>query len=343
VNLKPLKVIDDTADGSFSSSIIVRSLNEALKNIGLYDEKGESVVSYSTIGSDCGRKDVKAIICLYELAFPEPVLKNLGGRPVIGSGLDNMHFAIRGGYPASLCHSLPLGVDSKFFQSKGPPQKNPKRVICVAESNTRCGLHHVIEAFGKAFCGRKDVELYIKDRFATERCQSYLKYLANLHGVENFIHDTANTVNREQMRLLYESATINIFLNNSSTWALSCVEGMSMGLPLIAMNHSGPGNYIRNGENGFTVEWTDEAVDNKLISSLINTYGYRNFLFDESQYFKQPFWASPNVKDAAESLHFLIESDKEVECLSSGAIATARQFTWERSAAQLATIVASLK
>lgn len=328
-------VIGDKANAFFSSSLIITNLNKAAQKLGLFDENAPKIV-YSTVGSDYGHQNVAAIICLYELPFPLPILHNLGNRPVIGSGLDNMFFAAEGGYPCHLCYYAPLGVDSTIFT----PQKkthNKFRFLSFAESNSRCGLHLLLDAFGDEFRGMRDVELYIKDRLATPTWKTYVKEKASEYNIV-VIHDTENTQDFEQIKKIYGDSDVHVFLNQSSTWALSCCESMAMGLPLIAMNYSGPANYLRDNFNGYAVKYALEEVDDLKINSLIKI-GLRNFLFPTASYLHPPYWAAPEHDDLRKSLEGATTKCFDMDRWGQNAQLTAAQFTWERSVVQLSQIL----
>ncbi len=325
---------DSSANPFFSSSVIVNGLNNGARKIGLFDENGIKIV-YSTTANDYGHQDAAIIDCLYEFSFPMPILQNLNGRPCIGNCIDNMFFAKTGGYPSNLIGYVPLGVDTEVFTpQKRTGNKDVFRFLSFAESNTRCGLDTLIQAFGELFSGRKDVELYIKDRNPTPIFVEYVQKQAEHYNII-IIHNTENTQDHDTLRKIYSDADAHVFVNNSSTWALTCVESMACGLPLIAMNYSGPNNYLRDNFNGLEVDYDLEPVTDALIQSLI-AKGMKNFIFSNNSHITMPFWAKPKIESLKQQLFSIFKADKnQLSFLGNNAILTANQFTWSRAATLL--------
>src|SRR6185295_19166785 len=93
----------------FSSNVIVSSLNEAAKEIGLYKEDGVQV-KWDGVCNSHGN-NVDAFLCSYEIGFPEIILNNAAQKPIIGVSLHNWSNILEGGYDPEKCGYINLGVD----------------------------------------------------------------------------------------------------------------------------------------------------------------------------------------------------------------------------------------
>lgn len=324
---------DSGANPYYSSSIIINRLNEGAKKSGLYDENGKTVV-YSTTCDDFGLSP-DAFLCVYETSFALPILQRANGRPIIGCCLDNVFFVTDTGYPKELVSYCQLGVDSETFSPE--PRKFDKektRFLVFSESNARNGLDIAITAFGKAFEGRSDVELYLKDRGATEGFRQYVKDMAALFKVE-ITHDIENTQNFEQVKKIYQDADCVISCSRSSTWNMPLLESGAMGLTIIGNNYSGAGEYLRHGFNGIEARYNLEPITQEKMNWLMQI-GCRNHMFPLGSYAIEPWWAETDVYSLASCMqYFMSKSNYHKHLLSKNARITAQKLTWERAAASL--------
>lgn len=324
------KVIGDSSANKFySSSIIIDRLNEGAKKVGLYDENGK-IVYYSTTANTNGER-CDAILCVYETSFPNPIIQNARGRPLIGCSLHNLFF-VDDIYPLNISAYCQLGVDSERFKPI-PVRKDKFRFLAFCESNVRSGLDVVLQAFCDSF-PNGEAQLYIKDRGATEKFKAHVQ---SFKRNSDIIHDTENTESFDNVVKLYNSADYLVATARSSTWCMPVLEGMSCGVPAITVNYTGPSEYVKDDFNGLIVKHRLELMNQTHINSMVKDFGYRHHMFSTSQHLVPPYWAEPCLDDLSRIMSQVVDSHDKYPYLSRNARATAEQFTWERGAATLST------
>lgn len=320
---------DPNARPFCSTRIIVDSLNNAAKKIGLYSD--EYRISYDCLGQRW--ENPHAVMVAYELAFPKPVLNNLNGLPILGLSKENAWLAVEGGYERDKVDYVSLGVDKNIWTPQRKKYNKNKFVfVCMCESTVRSNLDLVISAFALAFSGQKGVELYIKDREPTETFKSYVKEKAAFFDIQ-ITHDIRHTTDHAEEKKIFAGADAAICLNAAHTWALTRVQAMSCGLPLITVRYSGASDYLNPEFNGLAVNFALEEVTNAILTEATNI-GLKNFLFPITieNYAVQPFWAVADVNDAAECMQRLIDDVALRDKLGSNASCIGDWFSWERAA-----------
>lgn len=334
--MNKLRVVGDPNNTkSCSSEIIISSLNAGLQTLDLYSESGPIVV-YDCLGQNHGY-NTDFIICPYETNIPSVVIQNAGGRNLIGVSNQNQSFFINGGYPKEKTRSMLLGVDSKLWSPK-PRKENESFIFgMMCDSNTRAAYMELIWAFGEVFKGNKNVSLYIKDRWATPTFKSLVASMAREMRI-NIIHDDSHVVNKIIESEIYNQIDCHVFLNRTSTFALTVAQGMAMQKPTIVMDYSGPRDYC-NELNACLVKYTLGEISAWTIQNL-EQYGFRNYLIVNPSLFKSPpVWANPDMESLKEALGKIYEDKNYRENIAYNARATAESMTWERSAANLACII----
>jgi len=322
---------DISANSFFSSSIIINNLNEGAKKAGLYDENGKTVV-YSTTCNDYGHK-TDAFICVYETVLPFPVIQMANGRPIIGCSLDNLFF-ITDSYPYDKVGYFPLGVDTEIFKPVPRSASEKFRFLHFSESNARTGAEVVLHAFCTLFKGDPTVELYLKDRMATDEFKNYVKAVASTYKA-NVIHDTDNTQSFDHVKTIYSNSDVAISISRSSTWNMPALEAMAMGKPLIGIKYCGMDEFLRHEFNGIAVEHNIQVITQEHLNFL-NSIGCRNHMFPLNSYTRPAYWAETGNKDLMNAMYRMRHAEKDwLDYLSKNAVTTAKQFTWEKSAVLL--------
>lgn len=335
--MKQIKVVGDPNNTpSCSSEIIISSLNKGLKNIGLYDDKGELVV-YDCLANNHGH-ETNNIICPYETTIPFVVAGQAGGRRLIGVSTQNQLFFTGAGYPHDKTDICLLGVDTKIWKPTKREQNKKFRFGMMCDSNTRAAYEELLVAFGSVFKGNKEVELFIKDRWATPTFKSYVQELATALDIQ-VIHDDSHIIDKEQEREIYSSLDCHVFLNRTSTFALTVAQGMAMGIPTIVMDYSGPRDYC-NVLNTCLVNHSLEDISQFKIAELISK-GFRNYLLppNTTNFPKKPQWAVPDQKNLIQCLRAVYEEKDYRKSIAYQGFVTAQSLTWERAAATLSYIV----
>lgn len=330
------KILGDKPENNpvqFSSNIIVTSLNDAAKKLGLYEENGIQV-KYDSLCNTHGDK-VDCFISSYELSFPNLILYNASNRPILGVSRDNQRFIIEGEYPKDLTGYINLGVDSNKFQFITKNRNKDKFVYCVnTESLVRGGIELSIEAFGKCFEGDKNCKLIIKDRNGTDEFARFISRIAKFYDIEiDYINANWDT---ETIIEFSKGIDCFIYLNRSSTFALPPLEGLSMGIPTICINYSGPRDYVIDGINALCPSYNLTYV--KYDMGYLKGIGCRNF-FLEQGYMKEPVWATTSIESIIQCLLEIRENRETREKLNYYGRLTAENMSWEKSALNLSLLL----
>jgi hypothetical protein len=336
-----LRVVGDPNNTpSCSSEIIISNLNRGLQELGWYDDKGLSVV-YDCLAQHHGY-DTSHIICPYETNIPAFVAQNAAGAKLIGVSHQNQTFFVNGGYPKEKTASFLLGVDAKLWS---PTPNRPHRHTFVfgmcCDSNTRAAYLELITAFGEAFAGHREVELYIKDRWATPEFKTLVTTLAQRYDVI-IQHDDEHVTDKAKEVQIYDNLDCHVFLNRTSTFALTVAQGMAMQKPTIVMNYSGPRDYCHE-LNSCPCQYKLVSIEAADIQAL-EACGLRNYLITDASAFSglPPQWAQTRIDWVKECLLKVYEDKSYRDNIAYNARVTAEGMTWRRAAMNLALIANEL-
>lgn len=323
------KVVGDPKNQErFSSSIIINSLNTGAKNVGLYSDC-DSVVVYDCIGNSHGY-DADALIVCYELPFPDYVNINCKNKPIFTVSKDNLRFAIDGGYPSELCNYIHLGVDTGIWRPVTRKPDNKFVVLSYTESLARSGLEILVDSFHTAFQGEQDVQLFIKDRNATPKFESWIRHECDELGI-NLRYENRHIADTEEVRDIFSQADCHVYLNRSTTWGMTVLESMACGLPTFSPAYSGPREFIVNHFSGVEVPYNITTVDSEI--HYLESIGQRNFFFPRRP---TDYWCRPDSFELAKQLSAFRKNTGYQKRIRDNGIALAKSFTWERSALMIA-------
>lgn len=312
----------------FSSQIIINSINNAAKKLGLYDENGLPVV-YDCICNWHGREPA-AIIACYELPYHDLIIQNAKNKPLFLVSRDSMRFAIDGGYNPNLCNFIHLGIDTEQWK---PVQKNKNLdkfvILSYTESLVRSGLDVLVESVNQLKF-KKDCLLYIKDRNATSQFEGWIKNKCEEYDI-NLKYENRHIDTIEGVREVFSEADCHVYLNRSTTWGMTVLESITCGLPTIAPLYSGPRDFITSGQNGLGCEFILTPVF-QTIDSLINQ-GQRSFFFPLR---KTDYWCQPSQSHVSYLISQLYIYKSLRDKVSSLGPIYSKAYSWERTALMLA-------
>jgi len=325
----------------FSSKIIIDSLNNGAKNIGVYGEL-EKLVVYDCIANQ-HNLNPDAIICCYEFVIPYIVKKNAGDKLLVAVSRDNMIFLLEGGIPKSKVGYINLGVDSeKFCKVEKKYDKDLFICLSMTESLVRSGLEILIDGFGAAFSGNKEVLLYVKDRNALPEFELWIKNRAKYYNIQlRYENNHLDTI--EKILDMYAHADVHYYLNRNTTWGMNVLESTSCGIPTATPMYGGPREYISDRLTGIGIDYElEDITQNKL--NYLQSFGMRNFFFpiNNQNYPRQPYWCKPKVESVSKTLLELYKNKELRETLSFNGRAMAQQLTWERAAMNLSYVLTQL-
>lgn len=325
-----------------SSKIIIESLNNAAKELGLYDESGAKV-TYSCIGESFGlHRD--ATICVYEMLFPPYVLQQLEDKPILGVSRQNLEFILQSGIHKDRCDYFLLGTDINKWKYVYQKNINPNkfRYLIFGESNTRGCLEKSILAFCKQFSGSIDTELYIKDRGATDTFKVWAREMA-LNTNSNIFYDDRDLLDVNETLEIASTADCCISLNRSSTYNMRAAECMAMGLPSILNSYCGAAEYGIDGMTCLSVDYVLVPYSDSHVNYL-QSLGLRHYLFPRSSYPSNfiPCWSEPDINDLVDAMVVMREQENLREYLSYNGRCLIEKLSWERSAVNLSYCLSRL-
>ena len=128
------------------------------------------------------------------------------------------------------------------------------RFLSVFKYEHRKGGDILLNSYWNAFTLKDDVELIIRSYRpswlpGTKNLENIFKSIAK-RNFGKLLSELAKVtwvkkeLNRKEMFDLYKSASAFVLPTRGEGWCLPCVEAMSMGLPIVVTNFSGPTEYL---------------------------------------------------------------------------------------------------
>lgn len=331
MNLPKFKIVGDPNNKNkrFSTDIIVDSLNQAAKDLGLYSDT-ELVGVYDCLGNSHGVKSDFLITC-YELPYPEVVKRFCGDKLTFTVSRDNYRFAIDGGMNPKNVRYVNLGVDSKKWEPLDKKYLLDKFVVLsYTESLARSGLEILLEGFKRAFKDNDNAILFIKDRNATSEFIEYVHKFARDNKI-NLKYENRHISEIEDIKEVFRHADTHFYLNRSTTWGMCLTEGMSSGLTTASCAYSGPREYIIDDYSGVEIEYDLTYVNSEL--DYLMSLGMRNFFFPCRP---TDYWCRPKEVSVAESLRLLYNNRYHCKKIGRQGAEFIKHFTWEKTILNIA-------
>ena len=132
-----------------------------------------------------------------------------------------------------------------------------KQVIFVGRFNEQKGLEYLIETWEKVHCRHSDWTLHMYGEGEQESMLRQLIQKASLNDVV-IVHQPT-----KQIMEKYLECSIFLFTSRFEGFGMVLIEAMVCGIPVVSFDCPwGPADIIKNGEDGFLVEYlnTDEAA-----------------------------------------------------------------------------------
>lgn len=203
-------------------------------------------------------------------------------------------------------HVVPLGINPTIF-SYMPPRDGDKFVVGVAgrvnHGKERKGVERAVDLFLSAFSGVSDVELRVK-----------------IHPDDPLpeIKNPKVQVTKEHMpwhkcREWFSGIDLFLSLARSEGFGLWQLQSMACGRPVMAARYSGLAEFMTE-ENSFCLPFTEESAANGMGAGM---------------------WSSVSDEAVKKSLLRAYSNREEIGRKGLLASETARQFTWDRTAAEV--------
>ena len=242
----------------------------------------------------------------------------------------------KAGVPSEKIFKIPEAVDTEYFDPDAAnvtpfPLPNYRYgdfvFLSIFKWEVRKGWDILLTSFLKAFTKKDRVCLYILTHGFGSRIPSLENILldiqANMDGFFDndvtYSDDTSGEKTRENwpciriisqmvaqtsMPALYKSANAFVLPTRGEGWGLPIVEAMSMGLPVIATDWSGPSEYLTT-ENSFPLP----------IDGLTLTYSGD---FQQTGRTKGHRWASPSVPELVRLMKYVSDPQNKEEIKAKG-------------------------
>jgi glycosyltransferase involved in cell wall biosynthesis len=160
-----------------------------------------------------------------------------------------------GGFPSARLAIIPHGVDARVFSPAGVTRDEGEqrfRFLFVGGTIYRKGIDILIEAYARAFQGRRDVVLTIKDVntatvYRGQNCGDQIRALNDSPDVPP-IEYIDETLDEEGLANLMRGADCLVHPYRGEAFALPVLEAMACGLPVIVT------------DGGATDDFVDETV-----------------------------------------------------------------------------------
>lgn len=234
---------------------------------------------------------------------------------------------LKNGVKAEKIHIVPGGVCpatfNPFERKIGKVRdSNVFRFLAIGKYEERKGYTQLFEAFKLAFENNPNVELIVKaDCFANLDVKKHeLNIKINDLNVENIrIAEGAFSVN--DMVALYNYADCFVYPSRAEGWGLPLIEAIACGLPVLATNYSGHGEFLSKID-GYYV-----PIDYKMVQIGAE---FRKLWSIENKH--DAFWAEADIVDMASKMRNLVSTRHESKLKANVASDIIRtDFTWQKS------------
>jgi starch synthase len=190
------------------------------------------------------------------------------------------------GFPADRLLRIPYGADCRLF-SPGPPPGRPFRIVAVGLS-LRKGTPYLLEAAARlgitGAAGAPEMEVCLAGAVAPD-------VAAVLHRTRAAVR-VLGALSHSQLAAVYRSASAFVLPSVEEGMALSVLEALASGLPVVVTPNTGAADVITHGREGLIVPARDAAA-------------------------------------LAEALRELYEDEPRRRAMGESAVETARAWTWE--------------
>jgi glycosyltransferase involved in cell wall biosynthesis len=190
------------------------------------------------------------------------------------------------GFPERRLLLLPYGADCRMF-SPGSPASRPFRIV-TAGLSLRKGTPYLLDAASRLGIGAsgagREMELYLAGRPAPD--------VVHILRKSRVPYRALGALSHADLAAVYRSASVFVLPSVEEGMALSVLEAMAGGLPVIATPNTGATDIIEDGREGTIVPARDAGA----------------------------------LADALQSLY---EDEPRRRAMADAAVATARRWTWD--------------
>lgn len=234
----------------------------------------------------------------------------------------NKQCYVDAGVPEEKIHVVPLGVQATMLDGPEPfPLRTRKqfRFLFVGGTIQRKGIDVLLAAYRKAFSGRDDVCLVVKD-FGVG---SYYRNQTAERFIRDIQHDPAapeieyiaDEIAPEQLRDLYHACDCLVHPYRGEGFGLPIAEAMACGLPVIVTERGGASDFC-TPETALLIPATSKPVPLSFARNLETV--------------QSPWWMEPDARALAERMREVFEAPGTVQRIADqGRRLIRARFTWD--------------
>jgi len=163
---------------------------------------------------------------------------------------------INGGISEEKIIKIPVGVNLNVFKPKESYRRQGNfKILYVGAITIRKGLKYLLEAYKRL--GLKDSELILIGGMADGK--DILERYKELYHYIPF-------VSHEELGRFYQDADVFVFPSLLDSFAMTVIEAMACGTPVIVSENTGAKDVVREGVDGFIVPIMDvDALQEKIL------------------------------------------------------------------------------
>jgi GT2 family glycosyltransferase/tetratricopeptide (TPR) repeat protein/glycosyltransferase involved in cell wall biosynthesis len=237
------------------------------------------------------------------------------------------------GVPADRCRAITLGYSPEILHDIGTDDRYRRHgFVFLALTNShdpyRYGTDILLSAFNRAFEGREDVVLVLKDYGGQE--QSVISEWVRQTPLRPKIIHLCEFVSKERLLALYGGADAFVAPFRGEGFAFKVLDAAAMGLPILAPHYGGPADYL-NPDEFFSLAFKEVEVGDCL---------------DRRETIVPAFarWAEVEVDSlAAQMQRVLAEIDVARNSAARARDRVLADFSWRRAATTLITALADFE
>lgn len=254
---------------------------------------------------------------------------------------DNKETFIRSGIPEAKIHVIPLGINPEIYKVAKEEfsllTSKHFKFIYIGGMSPRKGVDILINAYLKAFTGKDDVCLIIKDYAKpcygeTEIAQLIKEINNNPDSPE--IKYLSDNMQEEDIANLLRACDCYVQPYRSEGFGLPIAEACACGLPVIVTGHGSCLDFCNN-ETAYFIPAKVEVFNENEISA-----GENCTLVTVDK----PFWASPDIDETARLMRYAYNHPEEAkEKGEKAADFIHKNFTWHHTALKILERLKELK
>ncbi len=264
----------------FNFDLIIEDLNKIPFYTSVYSRKRKMAILHHLFGKSIF-EETNPIFALYVLFNENLIPKFYKNYPFVVVSESTKEELVNKGIPEENITVIYNGIDTNFFR---PSRKSPKPVIVYLNRLRKYKRPDLAIRVFKILSGRhKDVE------FVVVGSGPYMRAAISMANELGVNVRFTGYVSEEEKRDILSSAWVVINTSAKEGWGLVNMESFACGTPVVGFNVPGMRDSIKDGYNGFLVEYEDiYSLVDRVEEILLNS-NLREALSKNSRKFAEKF------------------------------------------------------